>query len=79
MSFSLTREPAATVSRTGTLAEPVSYAHRGEIHLEKGERRRLASSMSLRPRQKEPLPLSASQIEDEPQALAALLTGSRGG
>ncbi len=46
-----------------TAAEPVSYVHRGEIHLEKGERRLLTSVYILVPSAEEPLPISASQVE----------------
>jgi len=47
-----------------TAAEPVSYAHRGEIHLEKGERRKLSIVYVLVPSAEEPLPISFSQVEE---------------
>jgi len=46
-----------------TAAEPVSYAHQGEIHLEKGERRLLTIVYVLVPSTEEPLTISASQVE----------------
>ncbi len=46
-----------------TAAEPVSYAHRGEIHLEKGERRLLTIVYVLVPSAEEPLTISASEVE----------------
>jgi uncharacterized protein YbcV (DUF1398 family) len=46
-----------------TAAEPVNYAHRGEIHLEKDERRLLTIVYILVPSEEEPLPVSASQVE----------------
>lgn len=47
-----------------TAAEPVKYAHRGEIHLAKGERRRLTIVYILTPSTAEPLPIAASQVEE---------------
>jgi len=46
-----------------TAAEPVSYAHRGEIHLEKGERRLLTIVYVLVSSAEEQVPVSASQVE----------------
>jgi uncharacterized protein len=57
-----------------TAAEPVSYAHHGEIHLEKGERRLLTIVYILVPSAEEPLPIAASQVEEwSDKAQAALL------
>lgn len=57
-----------------TAAEPVSYVHRGDIHLEKGERRRLSLVYVLVPSTDEPLPIAASQVEEwSDKAQAALL------
>jgi hypothetical protein len=56
-----------------TAAEPVSYAHRGEIHLAKGERRRLTIVYVLVPSTAEPSPIAASQVEEwSKEAQAAL-------
>jgi len=64
----LTLSPAS-----GTAAGPVSYAHRGEIHLEKGERRLLTIVYVLVPSAEEQLPISASQVEGwSKEAQAAL-------
>lgn len=56
-----------------TAAEPVNYAHQGEIRLAKGETRLLTIAYILTPSAEEPLPISASQITGWSQkALAAL-------
>ncbi|HEX7733583.1 MAG TPA: glycoside hydrolase family 125 protein [Ktedonobacteraceae bacterium] len=46
-----------------TAAEPVSYTHRGEIPLKKGERRRLSLVYVLGSSAEEPPPIAASQAE----------------
>ncbi len=46
-----------------TAAEPVNYVHRGEIQLEKGERRLLTIVYVLVPSMEEPMIISAAQVE----------------
>ena len=46
-----------------TFAEPINYAHCGEIRLEKGERRILTIVYILAPSAEEPLAISASEVE----------------
>lgn len=55
--------PLQLSSARETGAEPVNYAHRGEIHLEKGERRLLTIVYVLVPSAEEPLLITASQVE----------------
>ena len=55
--------PLPLIPACETAAEPVSYVHRGEIHLEKGERRLLTIVYVLVPSTEEPVTLSASQVE----------------
>ena len=59
-----TSNPLELAPARETAAEPVSYAHRGEIRLEQGERRRLSIVYVLVPSAKEPAPISASQVEE---------------
>lgn len=47
-----------------TVAEPVRYAHHGEIHLKKGEKRELSLVYVLAPSLEEPPSIAASQIEE---------------